>query len=374
MRLADLCCFYVIPLATLSTISCAEEPSARDLWTALQHATGFTDDELHHLAKELHELPAPSQKSLWQKKVHCTKGYCAPEATSRLVAALGEVGQLPSRHFELFPGDPLYDYWKESDKTKFHSWVDGSAAEETIEGLIPEGQPLASGRIQASSFTWRAKALIQKLGPEETYHSLGRCLEWDTPFYVIKAFNEFCYRSDILQYANAEAGMEERMKVYPKGTRVLSMDVLRPPDWMPNDYGLVLCYFVLEHVPEPHQAMKGIARLLLPGGFLLLGAPFIDGVHGCPDDFFRYTPHGLRKVAQSAGLEVLMESSPGHQVAAAGEMMGMRSSYWRTEDLLEDSDTHPMNVFLLARKPLRPGQRPVCHVHSLSCLNKFSNL
>ena len=29
--------------------------------------------------------------------------------------------------------------------------------------------------------------------------------------------------------------------------------------------------------------------------------------------------------------EVLMESSPGHQVAAAGEMMGMRSSYWRTE-------------------------------------------
>lgn len=219
MRLADLCCLYVIPLATLSTISCAEEPSARDLWTALQHATGFTDDELHHLAKELHELPAPSQKSLWQKKVHCTKGYCAPEATSRLVAALGEVGQLPSRHFELFPGDPLYDYWKESDKTKFHSWVDGSAAEETIEGLIPEGQPLASGRIQASSFTWRAKALIEKLGPEEAYHSLGRCLEWDTPFYVIKAFNEFCYRSDILQYANAEAGMEERMKVYPKGTR-----------------------------------------------------------------------------------------------------------------------------------------------------------
>eukprot|EP00435_Cladocopium_sp_Y103_P015676 s1882_g3.t2 len=132
---------------------------------------------------------------------------------------------------------------------------------------------------------------------------------------------------------------------------------------------------------EPHQAMKGISQLLLPGecrtvetsclGFLLLGAPFIDGVHGCPDDFFRYTPHGLRKVAEFAGLEVLMESSPGHQIAAAGEMMGMRSSYWRTEadgcetdgfsgpnrDLLQDSDTHPMNVFLLARKPLRPGHR-----------------
>lgn len=344
---------------SIASASGASNSASSDLWAALQHATGFTDDELTYLAEELGELPAPSQKRLWQEKVRCGKGYCAPEATSRLVAALGEVGQLPSRVFELFPGDPLYNYWKESDRTAFHSWVNGQPAhEETIEALIPEGQPLASGRIQAASFTWKAKALIQKLlGPVEIDKSLGRCLEWDTPFYVITAFQKLCFRSDILQYANPKAGMQERMQMYQKGTRVLALDVLHPPHWMPNDYGLVVCYFVLEHVPEPHQAMNGISQLLLPGGFLLLGAPFIDGVHGCPDDFFRYTPHGLRKVAEFAGLEVLMESSPGHQIAAAGEMMGMRSSYWRTEDLLQDSDTHPMNVFLLARKPLRPGHR-----------------
>jgi len=161
----------------------------------------------------------------------------------------------------------------------------------------------------------------------------------------------------VLYYANKRAGLEERMQTYAKNTRIMALDVLDPPDWMPSDYGLVVCFFVLEHVSDPHLAMRSISTLLYPGGFLLLGAPFIDGVHGCPDDFFRYTPHGLRKVAESAQLEVLMEFSPGATVAAAGELLGMRSSYWQTEDLLINSDTHPMNVFLLARKPLLPRQR-----------------
>ncbi|CAK9020153.1 unnamed protein product [Durusdinium trenchii] len=304
-----------------------------DLWGALQHVTGLSDAELSLLAEELMELRAPSQRMLWQRKVGpCERGRCASEATLRLIAALGEAKLLPSRLFELFPGDPLYNYWKESDKTPFHSWMDAEEAEESIEALIPEGQPLASGRIQASSFTWKAKALIrQMLGPAvNAPHALGRCLEWDTPHYIIKAFQKLCLRYDVLQYADGRA-VKEEMRVYLRGTRVLALDVLHPPTWMPNDYGLVVCFFVLEHVPEPHRAMRGITRLLIPGGFLLLGAPFIDGVHGCPDDFFRYTPHGLRNVAEAAGLEVLMEFAPGDAAAAAGDLIGMKSSYWRTE-------------------------------------------
>ncbi|CAE7843857.1 unnamed protein product [Symbiodinium microadriaticum] len=338
----------------------ASRAAEDNLWIALKHVTGLTDRELSYFADELLTLQPPSQRDLWQRKVHCTLGTCGPEATSRLIAALGENEKLPSRAFELFPGDPLYQYWKESDRQKFHSWIDGEASEEeTIEALIPEGQPLASGRIQAAHFTWKAKDLVLKLlGPAAgAFGALGRCLEWDTPFYTIKAFGPLCFRHDVLQYADPRAGHPEKMQTYSKGTRVMALDVLRPPDWMPTDYGLVVCFFVLEHVPDPHQAARGIAKLLNPGGYLLLGAPFIDGVHGCPDDFFRYTPHGLRKVAEGAKLEVLLEFSPGMTVAAAGDFIGMRSSYWRTEDLLKISDTHPMNVFLLARKPLMPHQR-----------------
>ena len=106
------------------------------------------------------------------------------------------------------------------------------------------------------------------------------------------------------------------------------------------------------------------------------------------------------------GHEVHWGPSTGEQRSewsAPGFLSNIRPDIWY-KDLLEDSDTHSMNCvwhsglhfqeesrfmmifdchhanklvsrrFLLARKPLRPGQRPVCHVHSLSCLNKFSNL
>lgn len=216
MRLVRFC---LICLSATGTSGSAG--SSSDLWAALQHATGFTDTELQYLAEELKSITS-SQKTTWQQKVRCDLGSCAPEAASRLVAVLGEVGRLPARAFELFPGDPLYKYWKESDKTPFHSWVDGELAKEgDIESLIPEGQPLAVGRIQASDFTWKAKALIRKLlGPGHFRPGvLGRCLEWDTPFYLIKAFGDMCLRSDILRYANPKAGMQERMMEYSKGTR-----------------------------------------------------------------------------------------------------------------------------------------------------------
>ena len=152
---------------SIASASGASNSASSDLWAALQHATGFTDDELTYLAEELRELPAPSQKRLWQEKVRCGKGYCAPEATSRLVAALGEAGQLPSRVFELFPGDPLYNYWKESDRTAFHSWVNGQPAhEETIEALIPRGSTAGVWKDPSSQLHLESKGFDSKVvGP-----------------------------------------------------------------------------------------------------------------------------------------------------------------------------------------------------------------
>ena len=214
-------CSHIWLSLALAVPALGAEPSGQ-LWAALKHATGLSDTEVSHLADELLALRPPSQRGVWQAKVHCSHGTCAPEATSRLIAALGEAGKLPSRVFELFPGDPLYDFWKESDRQRFHSWVDGEpAGQETIEALMPEGQPLASGRIQAGHFTWQARKLVSKLlGPAvETHGALGRCLEWDTPFYTIKAFGHLCFRHDVLQYADPRAGLPEKMQTYQKGTR-----------------------------------------------------------------------------------------------------------------------------------------------------------
>ncbi len=69
-------------------------------------------------------------------------------------------------------------------------------------------------------------------------------------------------------------------------------------------FDTVLCNEVLEHVPEPSQLLREAARTLAPGGCLILTAPMTWGLHEEPHDYFRYTPHGLRYLAEQAGLHV----------------------------------------------------------------------
>ena len=67
----------------------------------------------------------------------------------------------------------------------------------------------------------------------------------------------------------------------------------------------VLCNQVLEHVAEPSKLMAEVARVLRPGGTVLLSTPQTWGLHLEPHDFYRYTEYGLRYLAEKSGLEVL---------------------------------------------------------------------
>ena len=59
----------------------------------------------------------------------------------------------------------------------------------------------------------------------------------------------------------------------------------------------------LEHLREPGLALAEIARVLAPGGRLLLAAPHEWEVHQAPHDYFRYTRFGLQYLLEKAGLE-----------------------------------------------------------------------
>ncbi len=63
-----------------------------------------------------------------------------------------------------------------------------------------------------------------------------------------------------------------------------------------NSFDGIVLDAVLEHVPDPHRLAAEALRVLRPGGFVLVHAPFLYPYHGAPRDFFRYTDEGLRQV------------------------------------------------------------------------------
>jgi SAM-dependent methyltransferase len=72
-----------------------------------------------------------------------------------------------------------------------------------------------------------------------------------------------------------------------------------------ESFDVVLCTEVLEHVPEPIKAIHELARILRPGGRLLLTAPLGSLLHQEPYHFYGgYTPYWYRKFLPEAGLEI----------------------------------------------------------------------
>jgi len=60
----------------------------------------------------------------------------------------------------------------------------------------------------------------------------------------------------------------------------------------------------IEHLREPARAMQEIARVLKPGGTLLIAAPHEWEVHQAPHDYFRYTRYGIKYLLEQSGMQV----------------------------------------------------------------------
>jgi SAM-dependent methyltransferase len=56
----------------------------------------------------------------------------------------------------------------------------------------------------------------------------------------------------------------------------------------PNSFDLVICYNVIEHVPDVEAALSGFCESLKPGGLILIGAPNPDSLSGVVT---KYSPH-----------------------------------------------------------------------------------
>ncbi len=71
-----------------------------------------------------------------------------------------------------------------------------------------------------------------------------------------------------------------------------------------NQYDMVICTQVLEHVPEPKAVLAELHRVLKLRGELWLSAPLFFPEHEIPYDYYRYTQFGASYLLESVGFKI----------------------------------------------------------------------
>ncbi|MHB2000815.1 MAG: class I SAM-dependent methyltransferase [Solirubrobacteraceae bacterium] len=68
-----------------------------------------------------------------------------------------------------------------------------------------------------------------------------------------------------------------------------------------GSFDALVCTQVLEHVPEPSDALCEFRRVLRTGGVLIATVPFLWEEHETPFDYYRYTRYGIEHLLRRAG-------------------------------------------------------------------------
>jgi SAM-dependent methyltransferase len=61
-----------------------------------------------------------------------------------------------------------------------------------------------------------------------------------------------------------------------------------------ESFDAILCSGLLEHMTDPKRLIDECRRILRPGGTLIMSASAVFAFHRGPDNYFHFTPHGIR--------------------------------------------------------------------------------
>ena len=83
-----------------------------------------------------------------------------------------------------------------------------------------------------------------------------------------------------------------------------------------NEFEMILCTEVLEHLTEPHVAIKEMERVLKPEGKIILTTRFMFPLHEIPYDYFRYTKYGLEHLFKDWEVKELIPETTNFETLA----------------------------------------------------------
>ena len=92
------------------------------------------------------------------------------------------------------------------------------------------------------------------------------------------------------------AGRDYTGTDFRPGPGVDRVEDLRALTYGDDSVGTAICLETLEHCEDPLTACRELARVVRPGGACIVSAPFMLGIHGYPDDYFRFTPAAMRSM------------------------------------------------------------------------------
>lgn len=118
-------------------------------------------------------------------------------------------------------------------------------------------------------------------------------------------------------------------------------------------FDVVICEQVLEHVVDPIAAAINLGELCVPGGQVIVSSPFLVRVHEVPlfamNDYWRFTPRGLRTLLERANLEVEEVGAWGNRECVVANFN--RWPECRRWHSLRNEPDFPLQVWAFARRP-----------------------
>jgi SAM-dependent methyltransferase len=88
-----------------------------------------------------------------------------------------------------------------------------------------------------------------------------------------------------------------------------------------GSFDVVLCTQVLEHCDDPAQAVRELRRVTAPGGRVLASTHGVQVYHPSPQDYWRWTHEGLRRLFEEGVEWASVEVTPGAGTATTLAML-----------------------------------------------------